>query len=74
MIDFKAIRRVDLHEAQQTLPCLVEQVRPMEEPCIIIRDGKPVAVLAGYVHFFMLMGAYFVSTRPGDGLMGVSPN
>lgn len=45
-----------------------------EDPCIIMRDGKPVAVLAGHAHFFLPMRAYFFSVRSGDGLLGVSPN
>lgn len=74
MMDIGAIRRIELDEAHWTLPDLVESVRLSEDPCIITRDGEPVAVLAGHAHFFMLMGAYFFSVRPGDGALGASPN
>ena len=74
MMDIGAIKRIDLSEAQYRLPELAEYVRQSEQPCVITRDGEPVAVLAGHAHFFLLMGAYFFMKEPKVGPMGVSPN
>ena len=54
------LRTIDLQDMRSKLPEFAATVDRTGEPFLISRDGKAVAVLIGFVHYHMLVGAFFV--------------